>query len=174
MNVTTHTFSYTGDLKRHHNFATKSLLFDKKIEFKYGLGSASPKHHVGITLNMYVDLTPKCLKWQKVVASVFQIYLSQGDLAFFLVLFLALWTNNVMSYLNQTSENDLLTTSKYGPWMVGTLNFYMSQNSLFGKRNNVNDMKVLNVPPPPPQTLRDWHFWPIASKIDWFWSVYEK
>lgn len=74
-----------------------SLILDKKIGFEYGLGSASPKHHVGITPNvclmgltmlctllqhMYADLTPKCLKTHKVVANIFQFSISQGGLAF--------------------------------------------------------------------------------------------
>lgn len=105
MHVTTHAFWHTGDLKRLHNYAINSLLFDMAIEFEYGLRSASPKHHVGITPNvclvglttictllqrMDADLTPKCLKNQKVIANVFQIYLSQGDFLLLLVLFLAL------------------------------------------------------------------------------------
>lgn len=98
MHVTTHAFWYTGDLKRHHNYVMDSLLFDKKIEFEYGLGSASAKNHVGITPDvclaglttlctllqcMYADLTPKCLKIHKVVANIFQFYISQGGLVFF-------------------------------------------------------------------------------------------
>jgi hypothetical protein len=98
MHVTTHAFWHTGDLKRLHDYAINSLLFDTEIEFEYGLRSASPKYHVGITPNVCIvgltiictllqrmdaDLTPKCLKNQKVIANVFQIYLSQGD--FFLI-----------------------------------------------------------------------------------------
>ena len=105
MRVKTHAFWHTGDVKRRHSYAMNSLLFDMKIEFEYGLRSASPKHHAGINPNvclvglttictllqrMDVVLTPKCLKSQKVLQMFFKFIFLKANLFFFLVLFLAL------------------------------------------------------------------------------------
>ena len=116
-------------------------------------------------------LTPKCPRRQKVVASIFQTCISQGNFFSSLTFSFPLWHNKFLHRLKKINWKFYINDSKI--WTLKWLYFwfFLLQNWLFWERNNVSDMNIFFFSPNyVAQILSESYQRP--SNFDTFWNLY--